>query len=176
MSNMQRHDGAAGISDCENYRYWLTREWGHPHDCDPNTLVWIMLNPSTADGLSDDPTIRKCIGFARQWGYRGFRVINLFAFRATHPRELLSAIDPIGGGHQECQYALIASTAKVVVAWGANGTLRRRGADVVDRLTRRGLTLHCLGRTANGQPRHPLMLPYSTPLEIYAPSIEEGKL
>lgn len=82
----------AGISECGTYRYWLCREWSPGLD----SLVWLMLNPSTADATQDDPTIRRCMGFARRWGYGGITVVNLYAYRATNPRDLLTAADPVG--------------------------------------------------------------------------------
>src|SRR5262245_19133112 len=80
------------ISPCGLYRYWLTRTW----DNSLRRVCWVMLNPSTADAEQDDPTIRRCVGFARSWGAGGIIVVNLFAFRASDPKALLRAADPVG--------------------------------------------------------------------------------
>ena len=117
-----------------------------------------MLNPSTADEQRDDPTIRRCIGFARDWGYGGLEVVNLFAFRATDPRELRHAADPVGPQNDH-HLALAARRATLVVAaWGANADARRarRAMQVLSGQRR---SLAHLGFTRSRQPRHPLYLP-----------------
>ena len=86
----------AVISDCGKYRYRLTRKWGYGRPCG-----FIMLNPSTADALHDDPTIRRCVGFAKAWGCGALIVVNLFAVRATSPREMMRADDPVGPENKE---------------------------------------------------------------------------
>ncbi|MFZ8963264.1 MAG: DUF1643 domain-containing protein, partial [Schleiferiaceae bacterium] len=85
-------DAGAIFSDCGRYRYRLWRIW------DPSlpTLLWILYNPSTADAKVEDPTLRRCMDFTRQWGYGGLTVVNRFAYRATNPRQLNSTIDPVG--------------------------------------------------------------------------------
>ena len=139
----------AKISECGKYRYLLTRVWG-----DGDSAVFLMLNPSTADATVDDPTIRRCIGFAKAWGYAGISVVNLFAWRATKPRELHKARDPVGPENDDwirktCDGRL------VVCAWGAVADVHwRRVAHVVSMLP--GANLRCLGTTRSGAPRHPL--------------------
>lgn len=156
----------AKVSDCGRYRYALTRRW----DAGALDVLFVMLNPSTADGLRDDPTVRKCMGFARKWAFGGIRIANLFALRATEPRELHLAIrrgfDAVGPLNLEHVRALAENTSRVVLAWGAHA---RGYPDAVARVVAaldRG-PLCCLGTTDDGLPRHPLMLPYSTPLEPF---------
>jgi hypothetical protein len=145
----------ATISQCGKYRYALERSWGEGKGC----VVWVMLNPSTADASIDDPTIRKCIGFTRRWGHERLIVVNLFAFRATDPGDMKRASDPIGPENEWRILDAVAQADMVVVAWGAHGGWMDRDEDVL-------MQLHyplCLGRTKDGHPKHPLMLAYSTP-------------
>lgn len=147
-------DRSAVISPDGIYRYELRRIWG-----DPTRLVgWIMLNPSTADADLDDPTIRRCVGFAREWGYGGIVVRNLFALRATDPAALKVHPDPVGPENDEWLLAA-GQDALTICAWGAHGSLRGRGTGVRDLLTAGGAQLHHLGLTKDGSPRHPLYLP-----------------
>jgi hypothetical protein len=115
----------------------------------------IGLNPSTADETEDDPTIRRCVQFARLWGYGGLCMANLFAFRAAKPAELFAARDPIGPGNDEWLMKLAASAGVVVAAWGNGGTHLER-ANAVTRLIP---NLYCLRMNRSGQPAHPLYLP-----------------
>lgn len=136
----------AEIDPTGKYRYRLTREWD---DSKPSVL-WIMLNPSTADALVDDPTIRRCIGFARSWGYGGIVACNLFALRATDPRELKTHPDPVGPDNDRFLDIEYAITARAIAAWGIHGG--ERAKDVLKRLHH----LQCLGITKHGHPKHPL--------------------
>lgn len=155
----------ATISPCGRYRYDLWRVWDEllPY------AAFIMLNPSTADAAADDPTIRRCVGFARAWGYGGIVVTNLFAWRATDPRELRMARDPIGPDNDKAilRWATYARSGVVVCAWGAEAAtgkrplLRQQPAHVMLLLRRAGVTPHHLGLTQAGHPRHPLYLPAS---------------
>lgn len=153
------------ISDCGRYRYWLARSWS-----DEPRVVFVMLNPSTADARLDDPTIRRCLGFARTWGAGGLVVVNLFALRATNPAALLAVADPVGPdndahliGHAGgC--ALNDPPLAVVAAWGAKGTHLGRDRRVVTMLRARGVHLQCLGKTAEAHPRHPLYVRGDAPL------------
>ncbi|AKJ28749.1 DUF1643 domain-containing protein [Caldimonas brevitalea] len=153
MANIQR---TAMLSDCSRYRYRLGRRWG-----DGQPLAFVMLNPSTADGTEDDPTIRKCIGFATRLGYNAIEVVNLFAFRATDPCDLRAAGYPVGpdnNGHIEsaCRWAPM-----VICAWGANAKGLQRPVDVLRMLAAWGCEPMALRVAAGGIPAHPLMLPYS---------------
>ena len=140
------------ISPCGLYRYLLLRDWRNGP-----TVNFVMLNPSTADATQDDPTIRRCAGFAKAWGYGTLAVTNLYAFRATNPAELQRAADPVGPANDDTIKAVALDSALVVCAWGALGGAR---AAVVERmLGRLGVQLYSLGMTKGGQPRHPLYLP-----------------
>jgi hypothetical protein len=144
--------GGAAFSRDGRYRYRLWRHW----DGSRPAIVFCMLNPSTADARRDDPTIRRCIGFARRWGYGGVEVVNIFALRATDPRTLRSARDPIGP-RNDAFMLRAAARSPVVIAWGIHGALRGRGATALRMLGRRTRLL-ALGRTRSGAPRHPLYL------------------
>ena len=153
----------AVISRCGQYRYRLWRHWeeGGPR------AVFIMLNPSTADAEQDDPTIRKCIGFAKRLGYTGIEVVNLYAFRATYPSVLKAAGYPKGPDNDG--HILTAATAGgiVICAWGANTRGLTRPDAVLDMLREAGIVPMALAFTADGLPSHPLMLPYTcVPVEI----------
>ena len=138
------------------YRYRLDRRWPGGADL----CGFIMLNPSTADAQSDDPTIRRCIGFARSWGYSGLIVGNLFALRATDPAALLAACDPVGGSANALALVdLVDSATLIVCAWGQCAAVGRRGGEVIALIRARGRLPHCLGLTRHGAPRHPLYLP-----------------
>lgn len=140
----------ACLSSCRTWRYWLLREW----DSSLPQLTVIGLNPSTADETLDDPTIRRCIGYAKAWGLGSLVMLNLFAYRATNPREMKTALDPIGPDNDA--FLRMNSDGVLLAAWGTHGTFRQRGDEVRRLLSAR--PLHCLGVTANGQPKHPLYL------------------
>lgn len=142
------------VSPCGRYRYWLTREWGKGA-----TVVFVMLNPSVADALVDDPTIRRCIGFARAWGYGAISVVNLYALRSTDPKGLWVVDDPVGPANDGWLTSFATGAeemdAPIVAAWGANARPDRVAA--VRKLP--GMhRLSALGLTKGGQPRHPLYL------------------
>jgi hypothetical protein len=141
---------SAELSDCGRYRYWLRRHWRHGGN--GKTVCFLMLNPSTADALADDPTVRRCMAFCRAWGYSVLSVRNLFALRATDPRELLAAPDPVGPDG-DAELAAAATADLVVCAWGAKVPFGR-DRQALELLA--GRDLHCLGLTAAGHPRHPL--------------------
>ena len=152
--------GDALISDCGLYRYKLTREWGVGPTC-----VFIMLNPSTADASEDDPTIRRCIGFARREGCGGLRVENLFAFRATDPDIMFRhAHTAVGATDQFIREAAKAVDGPVIAAWGADKRAQARGARVLKMLREIGVYAVCLGMTKSGAPRHPLYVKGDAPL------------
>jgi hypothetical protein len=151
---------SATLSRCRQYRYTLTRTW----DSTGPTVVFVGLNPSTADAKIDDPTVRRCIGFARSWGFGKLILTNLFAFRSTDPNVLEHVADPIGPKNDQW----IASTSEVadltVVAWGIHGGLQHRDQVVLELLREP----HCLGTTKSGAPRHPLYLPANAPLKRFS--------
>lgn len=150
-------ESSAIISPCGLYRYRLSRRWD-----DGPTCVFVMLNPSTADAAQDDPTIRRCIGFAKREGCGALDVVNLFAFRATSPAHMKAAPDPIGldnDDHVMC--ALVDADGPVIAAWGAHGSFRGRDSTV--RLLT-DVPMSCLGLTKAGAPRHPLYVRGDAPL------------
>ncbi len=140
------------FSPCRTWRYVLWRVWD---DTLPK-VAFIGLNPSTADETQDDPTIRRCIGYARAWGYGGIRMLNLFAFRATDPKDLKAAPEPIGPENNWRLILWCESAQLRVAAWGAHGAYKSRGAEVRSMLWK--LNLHHLGLTKDGNPKHPLYL------------------
>lgn len=163
MSCLDTNRGAI-VSDCGLYRYQLWRRWAHGPE-----MVFVMLNPSRADSVVDDPTLRRCIGFAKREGAGGLKVVNLFAYRSTSPKALARAEDPIGPENDQHLCLALATPSDgewgmVVAAWGANPIAPSR-APVVHQLR---ASLFCLGRTACGAPRHPLYVAQDTPFEPFA--------
>lgn len=150
-------DSHAVISECGRYRYSLVRQWAHVTNAD-RLLCWILLNPSTADASTDDPTLRRCRNFARAWGYPGIEIVNLFALRSTDPRALLDAEDPVGPDNDQhiAAAAKRASGGLVLAGWGAWPLAKERVQAVVSMI---GFSPHCIGTTAGGAPRHPLYAP-----------------
>lgn len=145
-----------------DYRYQLWRWW----DFDKPMVVWIMLNPSTADGRNDDPTIRRCIGFTKKLNCGGMNVVNLFAFRTTDPQKLMHAENPVGPENDEYIIKVCEESQYIICAWGNHGAYQNRGMQVVNEIWDHNLITKRLGPTTkNGHPRHPLYLPYATPLE-----------
>lgn len=151
---------SAVISDCGKYRYSLSRVW----DNSKPKVLFIMLNPSTADAEKDDPTIRRCIGFAKDWGYGGLYVVNLFALRATNPKELLTAPFVVGVENEKWIRRMSSLAHLVVCAWG--------NSSIVSKLQKRldhtwkplswidkSKPLHYLELSNDGTPKHPLYLP-----------------
>jgi len=161
-------DSGAAFSPCGRYRYRLWRRWRDgPH------LLWILLNPSTADAEHNDPTIRRCIGYARDWGFAGIVVVNLFAYRATRPVQLREAPDPVGPAGDRALALAVREpgVGRVMAGWGQHGDWRNRASTVYRMLhaQRPGPILHALGVTARGQPRHPLYCRKSAPPRPWAP-------
>jgi hypothetical protein len=145
--------GAATFSDCGAYRYDLSRGWA-----ERPIVVFIMLNPSTASDLIDDPTIRRCIGYAKAWGHGGLVVVNLFALRSTDPKALYEHPEPVGADNDATLARWMGHRAvkRVVAAWGAHGALASRGDHVRQLARAAGRPLERLGLTKGGQPVHPL--------------------
>lgn len=147
---------SATISQCGKFRYRLGRRWG-----EGEPLLFIMLNPSTADADQDDATIRRCIRFAQSHGYPALEVVNLFAYRATDPKDLRCAGYPVGPENDGHIAAAVVSSAAVCLAWGANVAGLERPQIVLPSLRESGVQLQCLRITRSGYPAHPLMLPAS---------------
>jgi hypothetical protein len=154
---------SAIISADGRYRYHLSRRLDIGTD---RIATFIMLNPSTADHLGDDTTIRRCVGFCRRWGCGELHVVNLFAVRATDPRDMREAAEPVGPENRAwvCRSAAIGDL--VVCAWGAHGTHRDQDLAVL-RWIEDSCTPLALGVTRGGQPRHPLYMPYAAELVPY---------
>lgn len=160
MTIISRGDSLSGaqFSECERYRYRLWRAWG----TGPRVL-FLMLNPSTADEAKLDPTVRRCYGYAQDWGYDGFEVCNIFAYRATDPDDMKAQADPIGPFND----TIIASVARsidleggrVIAAWGVHGKYKNRSQRVQALLRVADVPLHYLRMTKTGEPNHPLYLP-----------------
>lgn len=158
------------ISDCGTYRYRLKR---NPHDmyatCGP--ALFIMLNPGTAGAALDDPTIRRCRGFAKAWDCNGIIVANLYALRATNPADLWTHPDPVGPDNDMHLAALIREHDTIVCAWGANAKPER--IEQVRKMFGRNSRPMCLGVTKSGAPRHPLYVRGDQPLiDWIAPTAE----
>lgn len=146
----------AVYSDCERYRYMLTREWGPG-----GRILFVMLNPSTATEAQNDPTVERCERRARALGHGGFRVVNIFAWRDTDPRALRAVADPVGPGNDAAIRAGAVWADTIVCAWGAHGAHLGRGPAVERLLRGTGRALHHLGMTKAGAPRHPLYVAYA---------------
>ena len=154
--------GSAMFSKDKKYRYQLTRQWAPEGE----RIVWVMLNPSTADARIDDPTIGRCVSFSKSFGAASLVVVNLFAMRATDPKELLKKpSEAVGPQNARILRETLPGATRVIAAWGALSNklwqLSWPSREVIQQL---GTSLHCLGRTKAGGPRHPLYVKGSSPL------------
>ncbi len=156
------------FSSCRKYRYVLTRSWAQNYS-ESQTVVWIGLNPSTADETKDDPTIRKCIQFSKNWGFKGMVMLNLFAFRATDPKDMQKAKDPVGPDNDSWIEEICGGDEPglVIAAWGNGGRYSGRGFSVRCNFQMMGVELECLKITDKDEPYHPLYVPYSEERELY---------
>ena len=152
---------SAHISNCQRYRYSLERVW----DNSKQMLTWVMLNPSTADWEQDDPTIRRCMGFARSSDYGGIIVVNLFALRATNPDDMKAALDPVGPENMAKLAETLGASHRVVAAWGTHGGYRDQDQKFIDIARSMNIKVYCLGVTKEGFPRHPLYVKADQPFE-----------
>lgn len=153
----------AVYSSCEAYRYELTRVW----DAGAGRVSFVMLNPSTATEVQNDPTVERCERRARALGFGAFRVVNIFAFRATDPKVMRAQADPVGAGNDAAIMAAAAWADRVVCAWGSHGAHLERGAAVAALLRGSGRPLYQLGLTKAGEPKHPLYIGYDRQPEIW---------
>ena len=153
---------AAEFSDCNLYRYTLTRIW----DETKPIINWIGLNPSTADAMLDDPTIRREMNFSRRWGYGGMIKTNLYAYRATDPRDMASAPEPIGRDNDLYIESVARKSNVIVFAWGTHAMARARAEYVATKILVRRQAW-CLGVTSEGFPRHPVRLRADLELEPF---------
>ena len=147
----------AEYSDCETYRYTLTRVW----DDTGRRALFIMLNPSTATEVQNDPTVERCERRARTLGFGAFRVLNIFAYRATDPRDMRAAADPVGPGNDAAILAGLEWADQVICAWGTHGAHRARGPAVAAMLQGADVALFHLGLSKDGHPKHPLYIGYN---------------
>lgn len=160
---------SASFSTCKVYRYTLERVW----DIDLPRLLWILLNPSTADAVTDDPTNRRGVGFSKLWGYGSCIFANLNAFRATDPKAMKAAADPVGPLNDSFILREARLADRIVLAWGASGGHRGRDREVLELLAGESEMhgpapkLWCLGKTKAGYPKHPLYLKADTKLELF---------
>ena len=159
VRDFQKGDAAstAEYSDCECYRYALTRVWNTAG----RKALFIMLNPSTATEIQNDPTVERCERRARALGFGAFRVLNIFAFRATDPRDMRAAADPVGPLNDKAIRDSLDWADQVICAWGTHGAHRDRGPEVEAMLRATGTPLWHLGLSKAGHPKHPLYIGYA---------------
>lgn len=146
------------FSPCRRYRYTLTHAFEDLFDAPAGRgyVAWIGLNPSTADEGRLDPTLWRLRAYTHRFGFRAFKMLNLFAYRATNPRVLRTVVDPVGPENDHYLLEVCRQAALVVCCWGADGEYRDRDHQVVELLRR--IPLHALALTKMGHPRHPLYL------------------
>lgn len=154
----ENESAGATFSPCKKYRYTLWRKWGAG-----DSVMFIGLNPSTADENKNDPTVRRCIGFARAWGYSGLVMMNAFAFRATDPAIMRAQIDPVGKENNAYLLEQSNKSALVVAAWGTLCNSSRE-IEILALLDR---DIYCLGITKAERPKHPLYVAGSTQPQIF---------
>ncbi len=158
------------LSPCRAYRYVLWRGWDRAN---PAYALFVGLNPSTADEGEDDPTVRRCVAYARRWGYGAVCVVNLFAYRAADPRVMKAHPSPVGPDNDRWLLGQAKGAGVVVAAWGAGGTHRGRDQAVTRLL---GGRLSCLRLTRDGHPGHPLYLPRTLgPVPFAAPPVTSSR-
>lgn len=146
------------------YRYSLIRKWND----NGIKIVWIMLNPSTADENIDDPTIRRCIGFSKIWGAGEIEIVNLFAYRSTNPKQLYSYADSIGKENDLFILDSIKKANKIIIAWGSHGSLLKRSEYVILNLLKDyHKKIFFLKKLKDGEPGHPLYIKYTQELSCY---------
>lgn len=153
----------ATYSDCEKYRYDLTRVW----DEGGRKVLFLMLNPSTATEVQNDPTVERCERRARTLGFGAFRVCNIFAYRATDPKDMRAEADPVGPHNDQAIREGVDWADEVVAAWGAHGEHRARGATVTALLRETASHPKHLGLTKAGHPKHPLYIGYAVQPEAW---------
>ena len=166
---MKKHEkmiGGAEISPDGLYRYTLTREWG-----DGPCVTWLMFNPSTATADEPDATIRKCIGFSRNWGYGKLIVVNLFAISSRDPKSVAKTSDPVGPLNNYWLLEALRQSKEIICAWGC-GQHFPKGESRLNHIASifsddPEIKATCLGYGKDGNPRHPLMLAYETPRQDF---------
>lgn len=162
----------AAFSECGKYRWWLRRDWSHQMFGEPDDpVVFVGLNPSIADAEIDDPTIRRCIGFAKNWGSTALIMVNLFPLIETDSKKLTACAAGAMDQNRREIYQQTKDAGMTVVAWGAHDMARREGPNVIHHWIY-GRPM-CLGLTKDGWPKHPLYLrrdtepvPYRLPITV----------
>ena len=155
----------AVYSDCEQYRYALTRIW----DADARRVMFVMLNPSKADEIANDPTVERCERRALYLGYGAFRVTNIFAWRDTDPHAMRKATSPVGPDNDQTIIEGARWADDIIAAWGAHGEHHDQGGYIRDLLFRTEMPIFHLGMTKAGHPRHPLYISYAQQPERWHP-------
>lgn len=163
MSRHKWKDHGADFSPCRRWRYTLWRSW---EDEPTRSCAFIGLNPSTADEINNDPTVTRCINFAKRWGFGKMWMLNIFAYRSTDPRQLYKIDDPIGYPDNDAHIdQVLRWTSQAVLCWGAHGDYKGRGQAVLKAIRNHpSCHLFHFGLTRSGQPRHPLYLPNNSEL------------
>ena len=161
-------DNECQFSPDRRHRYSLIHSW-NPLFGD-KLILWIGLNPSTADEAKLDPTLTRIADFSKRAGFDGFWMANLFALRTPYPEEMMRADDPVGPENDAWLLRAAERCERIVAAWGVAGVYEAR-ADAVLRLLA-GRELHCLGVTQEGHPRHPLYVPARQPFVRWAPGLQ----
>jgi hypothetical protein len=159
---------SAELSNCRTYRYSLSRIW----DKSKPYVLFIGLNPSTADENKDDPTIRRCINYAKDWGYGGLKMVNLFAYRATLPSDLKKHNNPIGVDNDKYITKLSKNSGETIVAWSDDGDYLNRDKEVL-KLIKKPM---CLNINKSGQPSHPLYQNKTLKPKVYENSLSHDDL
>lgn len=154
-------ESGATFSPCRTYRYSLWRKWDWPGF--KGQVVFIGLNPSIADEVKPDPTIKRCMRFVQDWSYGELLMLNAYAFVATEPKDMKAASDPIGKGNDTALWLCTMHADLIVAAWGVLCD-RARAKAVCERINR---PIHCLGKTKDGFPKHPLYLRADTKPELF---------
>lgn len=147
---------SATISEDQQYRYSLTRKVSDGE----RIVLFVGLNPSTADAKLDDPTIRRCVGFAKLWGFSWLLMGNVYAFRSTDPKNLQIVENPVGPRNRDELDKMMAASELVIAAWG-NNPLTAEAKEIADWVVKQG-KVKCLGQNKNGTPKHPLYIAAST--------------
>lgn len=165
----------AHFSECRTWRYALWREW----DSHRGFVLFVGLNPSTANEVENDTTISKCVGFANKWGFGGIYMLNLLSFCATQPERMLSASDPVGPENDSTFNLYSSKSNLIVAAWGGSVPMRERvrlnlNTRIDNVLRNINTEVRCLGKTQDGSPKHPSRISYDTPLEVFWTPPEEA--
>lgn len=151
----------AKFSKCKNYRYALWRVWNMPENEKPKMLAFIMLNPSTADEVKNDPTVERCQRRCKAWGFDGLFVANIFAYRSTDPAALYDIKDPVGPQNDKHILNIASLSKQIICGWGNHGNLHSRGREVCNNLRKAGYLPYALVINKDGNPKHPLYVGYN---------------